>query len=125
MIIESRARLPKFLIQLWLNLNVPAGRILAKIMAEIKADGPVETNRMEEFLEDDTERNVFQHNLFQEVSLSMKIPSSSMPMNVCLLFLSASSNNRRKKSFRTLGKPTQEKDSTKSLHASYCNYEKP
>ena len=42
----------------WLNLDVPAGRILAKIISEIKADGPIDENRMEEFLEDDTERNI-------------------------------------------------------------------
>jgi DNA primase len=101
----------------WLNLNVPAGRILAKIMAEIKADGPVETNRMEEFLEDDTERNVFQHNLFQEVS-SFDENSFLQHANECLLALFIRFiKQQEKKILQDLGKPTQEQDSTNHLHA--------
>ena len=101
----------------WLNLNVPAGRVLAKIMAEIKADGPVATNRMEEFLEDDTERNVFQYNLFQEVS-SFDDNSFLQHANECLLALFIRFiKQQEKKILQDLGKPSQEQDSTNHLQA--------
>ena len=51
----------------WLDLKVPSGRVLAKILAETKADGPVEPNRIEEFLEDEDERTAYQNHLYQEV----------------------------------------------------------
>ena len=101
----------------WLNLNVPAGRVLAKIMAEIKADGPVATNRMEEFLEDDTERNVFQYNLFQEVS-SFDDNPFLQHANECLLALFIRFiKQQEKKILQDLGKPSQEQDSTNHLQA--------
>jgi DNA primase len=50
----------------WLDTKVTAGRILAKILAEILADGPLESSEMEELLEADSERFVFQNLLFQE-----------------------------------------------------------
>lgn len=51
----------------WLDLKVPSGRVLAKILAETKADGPVEPNRIEEFLEDEDERTAYQNHLYQDV----------------------------------------------------------
>ena len=80
----------------WLNLDIPAGRILAKIMAETKADGPIEPNRMEEFLEDDSERNVFQQNFFQEVS-SFDENSFLQHANECLLALFIRSIKQKEK----------------------------
>ena len=80
----------------WLNLDIPAGRILAKIMAETKADGPVESNRMEEFLEDDMERTAFQHNFFQEVS-SFDENSFLQHTNECLLALFIRSIKQKEK----------------------------
>ena len=99
----------------WLNLDIPAGRILAKIMAEIKADGPVEANRMEEFLEDDLERTAFQNNLFQEVS-SFDENSFLQHTNECLLALFIRSiKQKEKKILEHLDKPTDRNDSINSL----------
>ncbi len=84
----------------WLNLDIPAGRILAKIMAETKADGPIEPNRMEEFLEDDSERNVFQQNFFQEVS-SFDENSFLQHTNECLLALFIRSIKQKEKRILT------------------------
>jgi hypothetical protein len=99
----------------WLNLDIPAGRILAKIMAETKADGPVEANRMEEFLEDDLERTAFQHNLFQEVS-SFDENSFLQHTNECLLALFIRSiKQKEKKILEHLDKPTDGNDSLNSL----------
>ena len=66
MITESRVRLPTYSTRLGL-ISVPSGRVLAKILAETKADGPVEPNRIEEFLEDEDERTAYQNHLYQDV----------------------------------------------------------
>ena len=50
----------------WLDTKVVAGRILAKIFAEVLADGSLKTSEMEELLETDEERFHFQSLLFQE-----------------------------------------------------------
>ncbi len=50
----------------WLDTKVTAGRILAKVIAEISADGPLSTAEMENLLEEDDERFLFQNILFQE-----------------------------------------------------------
>ena len=84
----------------WLNLDIPAGRILAKIMAETKADGPVEANRMEEFLEDDLERTCISTKLFQEVS-SFDENSFLQHTNECLLAFSSAQLNKKKRRFST------------------------
>ena len=99
----------------WLNLEIPAGRILAKIMAETKADGPIEANRMEEFLEDDSERNVFQQNYFQEVS-SFDENSFLQHANECLLALFIRSiKQKEKKILHDLDKPADGVDSLITL----------
>ena len=43
-----------------------AGRILGKVIAEISADGPLSISEMEELLEEDDERFLFQSIIFQE-----------------------------------------------------------
>ena len=50
----------------WLDTKVVAGRILSKILAEIHADGPIKNSQMEDLLEEDDERFVFQNLLYQE-----------------------------------------------------------
>ena len=50
----------------WLDTKVVAGRILAKILAEVLADGSLDSLEMEELLESDDERFHFQSLLFQE-----------------------------------------------------------
>ena len=101
----------------WLNLNIPAGRVLAKIMAEIKADGPVEPKRMEAFLEDDSERNVFHQNLFQEVS-SFDDNSFLQHTNECLLALFIRFIKQEEKQvLDDLQKSEQSKDLSNQLHA--------
>ena len=50
----------------WLNLQTTAGTILAKIFAEVNADGPMDSRRMEDFLENDQERKVFHHCLYKD-----------------------------------------------------------
>ena len=82
----------------WLNLDIPAGRILAKIMAETKADGPIESNRMEEFLEDDMEKRLINKTSFRKFRCLMKIPSFNIPTNACLPYLSDRLNRKKKKS---------------------------
>ena len=101
----------------WLNLNIPAGRVLAKIMAEIKADGPVEPKRMEAFLEDDSERNVFHQNLFQEVS-SFDDNSFLQHTNECLLALFIRFIKQEEKQvLDDLQKSKKSKDLSNQLHA--------
>ena len=99
----------------WLNLDIPAGRILAKIMAETKADGPVDNNRMEEFLEDDMERNAYQHNFFQEVS-SFDENSFLQHTNECLLALFIRSIKQKEKEILyNLDQPNEADGTTESL----------
>ena len=50
----------------WLDTKVIAGRILGKVIAEISADGPLSISEMEELLEEDDERFLFQSIIFQE-----------------------------------------------------------
>jgi len=101
----------------WLNLNIPAGRVLAKIIAEIKADGPLEPNRMEEFLEDDTERSVFQQNLFQEVS-SFDDNSFLQHANECLLALFIRFiKNKEKQILEDLRNKDKKEQSSNNLHS--------
>ena len=50
----------------WLDTKVVAGRILGKVIAEISADGPLSISEMEELLEEDDERFLFQSIIFQE-----------------------------------------------------------
>ena len=50
----------------WLDTKVVAGHILAKVLAEIKADGLLEVAEMEELLENDQERFLFQNLLYQD-----------------------------------------------------------
>ena len=52
----------------WLDTKVVAGRILAKILAEMLADGPLDISEMQDLLEEDEERFVFQNLLYQESS---------------------------------------------------------
>jgi len=99
----------------WLNLDIPAGRILAKIMAETKADGPVETTRMEQFLEDDMERNAYQQNFFQEVS-SFDENSFLQHTNECLLALFIRSIKQKEKEILdNLDQPNGADGTTESL----------
>ena len=50
----------------WLDTKVVAGRILGKVIAEISADGLLSISEMEELLEEDDERFLFQSIIFQE-----------------------------------------------------------
>ena len=50
----------------WLDTKVIAGHILAKVLAEIKADGLLKVSEMEELLENDQERFLFQNLLYQD-----------------------------------------------------------
>ena len=52
----------------WLDTKVVAGRILAKILAEMLADGPLDVSEMQDILEEDEERFIFQNLLYQEPS---------------------------------------------------------
>lgn len=77
----------------WLNLENVAGRILAKIIAEIKADGPISTDRMEDLLESDEERKKFQCLLFREIP-SESIENSLLLANECLSVLHLRSSKK-------------------------------
>ena len=100
----------------WLNLDVPAGRILAKIISEIKADGPIDEKRMEDFLEDDTERNIFHQKIFQEVS-SFDENSFVQHANECLLSLFIRSiKNQEMQILQALNDKKQDDRLSKKLH---------
>ena len=72
----------------WLDLKVPSGRVLAKILAETKADGPVEPNRIEEFLEDEDERAAYQNHLYQDVDEADREAFPNLPTNASTRFFS-------------------------------------
>jgi DNA primase len=83
----------------WLNLNFASGRILAKILAEVKADGPMRVNHMEDLLEGDEERNIFHRCLFND-SADDENESSLQLANECLAVLFLRSSKERELSIR-------------------------
>ncbi len=80
----------------WLNSKTASGRILAKILAEIAADGPIERNRLEDLLEDDLEREIFNKCLYREFD-SQESQSSLQLANECLAVLFLRSSKLREK----------------------------
>ena len=76
----------------WLDNKVVAGRILAKLLAEIKADGPMVTTQLEELLESDDERFLFQNLLYQDTSSDQEDDGLADIANQCIgaLFLRSS-----------------------------------
>ncbi len=100
----------------WLNLEIPAGRILAKIMAETKADGPVPENRIVDFLEDDMERTAYHQNYYQEVS-SFDENSFLQHTNECLLAIFIRFiKQQERKILLSLRDKQQNKDQSNGLH---------
>ncbi len=84
----------------WLNFNNVSGRILAKILAEIKADGPMEVSHMEDLLDDDDERNSFHRCLFSDAD-TKENESSLQLANECLAVLFLRSSKERELSIRS------------------------
>ena len=80
----------------WLNIQTISGRILAKILAEINADGPIDVGRMQDFLEDDIERKVFHETLYRQTEQESE-NLSSLQMNVCPCFFFAVQKKERRK----------------------------
>jgi len=80
----------------WLDLEIPSGRVLAKLLAETKADGPVEPNRIEEFIDDEDERKAYNDNMYQDVDEADR-ESFHQLANQCLhaLFLRSSKSRER------------------------------
>ena len=85
----------------WLNIQTISGRILAKILAEINADGPIDVGRMQDFLEDDIERKVFHQTLYRQTEQESE--NFIQLANECLsvLFLRSSKEKRGENSFPT------------------------
>ena len=83
----------------WLNLQTTAGNILAKIFAEINADGPMDFRRMEDFLENDQERKVFHHCLYKDHGDEEKDAFLQLA-NECLSVLFLRSSKEREEKIR-------------------------
>ena len=83
----------------WLNLQTTAGAILAKIFAEVNADGPMDFRRMEDFLENDQERKVFHHYLYKDHGDGEK-DSFLQLANECLSVLFLRSSKEREEKIR-------------------------
>ena len=81
----------------WLNLNIPAGRVLAKIMAEIKADGPVEPKRMKHSLKMTAKEMFFIKIFFKKFLHLMIILSCNTQTSVYSPFLLDLLNKRKNK----------------------------
>ena len=99
----------------WLDLEIPSGRVLAKILAEARADGPVAPNRMEEFIDDDDERTAFQNHLYQDVK-EIDGDSFLQLANECLhaLFI-RSSKQRERTLLMHLSNPENTPENTENL----------
>ena len=101
----------------WLDTKVTAGRILGKILAEILADGPLDGNEMEELLESDDERFIFQNLLFQETEEGNDT-SVMETANHCISALFAKSSRKaEKKLLSYLNHPNLENPSTTELRS--------
>jgi DNA primase len=83
----------------WLNLQTTAGTILAKIFAEVNADGPMDSRRMEDFLENDQERKVFHHCLYKDHGDEEKDTFLQLA-NECLSVLFLRSSKEREEKIR-------------------------
>ena len=83
----------------WLNLHTTAGTILAKIFAEVNADGPMDFRRMEDFLENDQERKVFHHCLYKDHGDEEKDTFLQLA-NECLSVLFLRSSKEREEKIR-------------------------
>ena len=83
----------------WLNLQTTAGTILAKIFAEVNADGPMDFRRMEDFLENDQERKVFHHCLYKDHGDEEKDTFLQLA-NECLSVLFLRSSKEREEKIR-------------------------
>ena len=95
----------------WLNLTFTSGRILAKILAEIKADGPMQVSHMEDLLEGDEERKVFHKCLFND-STDDENESSLQLANECLAVLFLRSSKARELSIRNRLQISNDKSAT-------------
>jgi DNA primase len=99
----------------WLDLELPSGRVLAKILAETKADGPVAPNRMEEFLDDDDERTAFQNHLYQDVN-QIDGETFLQLANECLHVLFVRSSKQRERILlKHLSNPENAPENTENL----------
>lgn len=99
----------------WLDLEIPSGRVLAKILAETKADGPVTPNRMEEFIDDDDERTAFQNHLYQDVK-EIDGESFLQLANECLHALFIRSSKQKERSLlKHLSNPDNAPENTQNL----------
>lgn len=99
----------------WLDLEIPSGRVLAKILAETKADGPVAPNRMEEFLDDDDERTAFQNHLYQDVK-QIDGETFLQLANECLHALFVRSSKQRERILlKHLSNPENAPENTENL----------
>jgi DNA primase len=99
----------------WLDTKVTAGRILAKVLAEILADGPLDCNEMEELLEADDERFLFQNLLFQEAEEGTDTSIMDIA-NHCISALFAKDSRKAEKTLlNSLHNPDLENSSTTEL----------
>ena len=79
----------------WLNIQTISGRILAKILAEINADGPIDVGRMQDFLKTTSNGRSFMKHCIDKLNKNLKT-LSSLQMNVCPCFSSQFKRKRGK-----------------------------
>jgi len=85
----------------WLDLESSSGRVLAKILSETVADGPLSVPQMEDLLEDDLERSAFQKFLYQD-TVSHGENSLLRLANQCLGVLFSRQSKRNEQDLLTL-----------------------
>ena len=97
----------------WLNIQTISGRILAKILAEINADGPIDVGRMQDFLEDDIERKVFHQTLYRQTEQESE--NFIQLANECLSVLFLRSSKEREEKIRSRLKHSEKESALTEL----------
>lgn len=85
----------------WLDLESSSGRVLAKILSEAVADGPLSVRQMEDLLEGDQERRVFQKFLYND-TVSHEKNALLQLANQCLGVLFSRQSRRNEQDLLTI-----------------------
>lgn len=85
----------------WLDLESSSGSVLAKILSEAVADGPLSVRQMEDLLEGDKERQAFQKFLYQDTVYHEKNALLRLA-NQCLRVLFLRQSKRSEQDLKTI-----------------------
>ena len=85
----------------WLDLESSSGRVLAKILSEAVADGPLSVRQMEDLLEGDQERRAFQKFLYHD-TVSHEKNALLQLANQCLGVLFSRQSKRNEQDLLTI-----------------------